>query len=113
MRIPVLLFALGLYSSIHAQTTLFSETFESSPTITLNTTDQGGVSNSPDNTWLINNAYTGGGGTVVCIGFPFPFSVPNTPAQPGGVTSPNGNYLHITSVAAQNSGILNLSLIHI
>ncbi|MCC6937598.1 MAG: hypothetical protein IT226_05195 [Flavobacteriales bacterium] len=107
MRIPVLLFALGLYSSIHAQTTLFSETFESSPTITLNTTDQGGVSNSPDNTWLINNAYTGGGGTVVCIGFPFPFSVPNTPAQPGGVTSPNGNYLHITSVAAQNSGILN------
>jgi hypothetical protein len=90
-----------------AQTVLFNETFESAPAFALNTADQGGATASADNSWLINNAYTGGNGSVVCFGFPLPFNVGNTPAQPGGITDPNGNYLHITSVAAQNSGILS------
>ena len=90
-----------------AQTVLFNENFEGTPAFALNTADQGGATASADNSWLINNAYTGGNGSVVCFGFPLPFNVGNTPAQPGGINNPNGNYLHITSVAAQNSGILS------
>lgn len=107
MRRNILLPFLALPMLVPAQTVLFSETFEGTPAFQLNTADAGGATASADNTWLINNVYTGGSGTVNCLGFPIPFNVPTTPAQPGGVTSPNGNYLHITSVAAQNSGVLN------
>lgn len=107
MRACVLFCIVLLAFSVQAQTVLFSETFDGTPAFAINTADQGGTTNSLDNTWLINNAYTGGSGSVVCLGFPLPFTVANTPAQPGGITNPNGNYLHITSVAAQNSGILS------
>ncbi len=90
-----------------AQTVLFSEDFEGTPAFQLNTADQGGATASADNTWLINNAYAGGSGSVVCFGFPLPFSVGNTPSQPVGISNPNGNYMHITSAAAQASGILS------
>jgi len=107
----MLRFALALLISVpflaQAQTVLFSEDFDGTPDFQLNTADQGGATASPDNTWLINNAYAGGSGSVVCFGFPLPFSVGNTPSQPVGITNPNGNYMHITSVAAQNSGILS------
>ena len=89
-----------------AQTVLYSEDFESGgASIALNATD---LSSTPlgVNYWVINNAYTGGTGNVVCLGFPFPFTVANTAAQPGGITgAPNSNYLHIVGEAAVNSGI--------
>ncbi|MFN3875726.1 MAG: hypothetical protein ACK4L7_07435, partial [Flavobacteriales bacterium] len=47
-----------------AQTVLFSETFDGTPAFQLNTADVGGATSSPDNTWLINNVYAGGSGTV-------------------------------------------------
>jgi len=107
MRAPVLLATLLSIFTLQAQTVLFNETFDGTPAFTVNTADQGGAQASPDNTWLINNAYGGGSGTVTCLGFPFGFTVPPTPAQPGGITNANSNYLHITSVAAQNSGVLS------
>jgi hypothetical protein len=106
-RIATLAISLGLVTTLHAQQVLFEETFEgASPAFTLNTNDQGSSSDGA-NTWVINAAYTGGSGTLDCLGFPFSFTVNNTAGQPGGVTAPNGNYLHILSVAAANSGIQN------
>ncbi len=107
MRARLLLPAFALAASSSAQTVLFQETFDGTPAFAINTSDQGGATASADNTWLINSAYSGGSGSVTCLGFPLGFTVPPTPAQPGGITNANGNYLHITSVAAQNSGILN------
>ncbi|MBK7945044.1 MAG: hypothetical protein IPJ85_06935 [Flavobacteriales bacterium] len=107
MRATLILATLIAFCTSQAQTVLFNETFDGTPAFTLNTADQGGATSSPDNTWLINNAYGGGAGTVVCLGFPFGFTVPATPAQPGGITNANGNYMHITSVAAQNSGVFS------
>jgi hypothetical protein len=72
----------------------------------LNTTDVASTA-SGDNTWVINNVYTGGSGSITCLGFPFAFTVPNTAAQPAAISSANGNYLHTASVAAINSGVQN------
>ncbi|MEX1132198.1 MAG: hypothetical protein WEC15_03145 [Flavobacteriales bacterium] len=89
------------------QQLLFSEDFEGpTSTFVLNTTDVGSTANN-DNTWLINNVYSGGTGNVVCLGFPLPFNVATTAGQPAGISNANGNYLHTTSVAAANSGVLN------
>ena len=63
------------------------------------------------NTWLINNAYSGGSGTLDCLGFPFGFTIPTTAGQPAGISSSNGKYLHIASSAAVNSGILNCNFV--
>jgi len=98
---------LVLAASANAQDVLFAETFEGAQHgFTLNTTDVNSVA-SGDNTWLVNNAYTGGSSTLTCMGFPFSFNVPNTPAQPPALAQPNGRYLHIASTAAIASGILN------
>lgn len=102
---PFLLIA--LVAPCFAQQTVFIEDFEGAqPAFTLNTPDMGSVQ-AGDNTWLVNNAYTGGQGTLNCLGIPFSFTIPNTAAQPAGISSPNGNYMHITSGAAISSGILN------
>lgn len=86
------------------QTTLYSENFESGNSFTLNSTDLG--ASTIYNTWLMNNTYSGGSGTFVCLGFPFSFTVTNTPAQPIGITNaPSSNYMHITAQAAVSSGI--------
>lgn len=86
------------------QTTLYSENFESGNSFTLNSTDLG--ASTTYNTWLMNNTYSGGSGTFVCLGFPFSFTVTNTPAQPIGITNaPSSNYMHITAQAAVSSGI--------
>ena len=104
--LPVLL-ALVLSTPLTAQTVLFQEDFEgASPAFTLNTTDVSSAAGGA-NTWLINNVYAGGSGTISCLGLPLPFTVPNTAAQPAGITSPNGNYLHTASTAAVSSGVLN------
>jgi hypothetical protein len=83
---------------------LFSEDFEGTPDFTLNTTDAGSAV-SVWNTWVVNDSYTGGTGEVVCIGFPFGYTIVNTPAQPVGISSPNGNYLHTASVEGITDGI--------
>lgn len=106
MRVITLPASLLLLSGTFAQQVIYSEDFEGvSPTFTLNTTDAGSTT-SVWNTWLINNSYTGGDGDVVCLGFPFPYTIVNTPGQPGGITSPNGKYLHTASVEGVTDGIL-------
>jgi hypothetical protein len=90
----------------HSQTVLFSEDFEGVSQFTLNTTDVGS-SGTAENFWQINNVYAGGSGTLICLGFPFGFTVINTPTQPGGITnSPTSSYLHTTNNTAQSNGIL-------
>ncbi|HCA83654.1 MAG TPA: hypothetical protein DEP18_07690 [Flavobacteriales bacterium] len=97
-----------LVAPVSAQTTLFSENFNSGGPggFTLNTSDQSSIAAGVYNSWVVNSAYAGGSGSFVCFGFPLPFSVPATPNQPGGITgSPNSGYMHINSVAAASSGI--------
>lgn len=93
--------------TVTAQVTLYSENFNGpSHSFTLNTPDvsSGGTAN----TWLVNNSYSGGTGSLICLGFPFSFSVASTSSQPVGITGgPNSKYLHICSAAAISSGITN------
>lgn len=106
----LLLAGLLLGFSSFAQTTLYSEDFESGGgSVTLNTSDESSTAGTGGtNYWVINNAYAGGNGTVICFGSPFPFTVTPTPTQPGGITgAPNSNYLHTVSNAAATSGINN------
>lgn len=109
MRI-ITLFPLFAVLYVHPQTVLFQETFSGTPAFQLNTTDAGSTTGGV-NTWLINNVYQGGSGSLTCLGFPFPFTIPNTAAQPSGITSPNTEYMHISSVAAINSGVLCASFL--
>lgn len=89
-----------------AQTTVFYEDFEGpAPLFTLNTTDVGS-SATGTNTWVVNNVFTGGSGSVICLGTPFPYSIGNTPAQPGTLLPSNGNYMHTASTEAIQDGIL-------
>jgi hypothetical protein len=107
MRITILLASLLVPVLLTAQQQVFFEDFEAPmPAFAPNTPDVGSVT-SGDNTWLINNAYSGGNGTITCLGFPLSFTVPTTAAQPGGITTPNGRYLHTTSTAAIASGVQN------
>ncbi len=102
----LLFFALIFGLTSNAQTTLFSENFETGGTsFTLNTSDSGGAT-SGSNLWVVNNAYAGGNGSLICLGFPFNYSIQSTPNQPGGITaSPNSSYLHILSQEALNDNI--------
>jgi hypothetical protein len=84
--------------------TFFSEDMESAPALTLNTTDANSTVNIT-NTWLVNSVYAGGNGTVDCLGFPLDFSIPATAAQPAGISTANGNYLHVASLVAVANGI--------
>lgn len=91
------------FGGLNAQTTLFSENFETGGTVfSLNTTDMGG-SNTP-NFWVINNAYTGGTGSLVCLGFPFTYTIANTPTQTFH-TNTTSNYLHTMSIYGQADNI--------
>lgn len=92
--------------------TLLYERFETGgASFTLNTTDLGGaVGNAGSNGWVINNAYTGGSGQLICLGFPFNFTIPATAFQPAGITGgTTTNYLHIVSDAGIASGVQNCS----
>jgi hypothetical protein len=95
-----------LLNSLQAQTTIFSENFNGAThSFSLNTTDVSSTATGY-NPWLVNNSYTGGSGSLTCLGFPFGFNVGNTTAQPAGISgSPNSNYMHITSQEAINDGI--------
>ena len=99
--LPKLLLSLVLVliTSFTSNAQLWSTDFESTnSTVTLNTTDLSGTA-SGQNVWIINSSYTGG--VVGSI------TVPNTPAQPAGITPNTQNYLHITSVAGQFVSIQN------
>ncbi len=111
MKQLVLASLLVLPQLLAAQQVLYSEDFEgTSSSFALNTTDVSSSVNT-DNTWLINNAYNGGNGSVFCIFADIPFNVASTAGQPAGITNANGNYLHTTSVAAVNSGITSCCFI--
>ena len=103
-----LLSCLLFTTSMVAQTTLYNEDFESAPTFTLNTTDAGSTI-SIWNTWVVNNVYAGGNGDVICSGFTLPYTIVSTSAQPAGISTPNGYYLHTASVEGITDGILNCS----
>jgi PKD repeat protein len=94
-------------NTLHSQTILFEENFESfTNSFSLNTIDQGGTA-SGNNLWVVNNSYFGGDVNVLC---PFPLSVPlaATPDQPIPITSnPQSSYLHITSQDGLNSVVDN------
>jgi len=94
-----------LVYTTHAQTTLYTETFETGgASISLNTSDMGGINTS--NTWVLNNSYSGGSGSLTCIGSNFGFTIPSTNNQASGITnSPNSTYLHIASQEAITDGI--------
>ena len=93
-------------NGLEAQTTIYSENFNgASHSFSLNTPDVSSAATGY-NPWLVNNSYTGGSGSLMCLGFPFAFNVGNTTAQPAGITgSPNSNYMHISSQEAINNGI--------
>ncbi len=101
------LFFASIGIQTQAQTLLYNQNFNAGAgTFQLNTTDQGST-NAGYNTWVVNNSYTGGSTTIVCMGFPFSATINNTPSQPAGITSPGGNYLHILSTDAQAASITN------
>lgn len=92
--------------NLQAQTSLFSEDFESggSTNFSLNSTDMGGTATG-ENPWIINNIYAGGSGSFMCLGFPIPFTVPAAPQQPAGITNnPTSFHLHITPQIAIDGG---------
>jgi len=112
MKKLLLLILIPLSLVCHAQNadTLLYERFETGGTsFTLNSSDEGGVSSAVGyNQWIVNNAYNGGSGQLVCLGFPFNFTIPNTPAQPAAQTgSANSGYMHIVSDAGQAVGVQN------
>lgn len=103
-----LIFPAILFSVSQAQTTIFSENFESgNQSFILNSSDLGSSAGiAGTNYWIVNNAYAGGSGTLSCLGFPFSFTVNNTQSQPAAViNSPNSFYMHISSAAAVSSGV--------
>lgn len=97
-----------LSSQSNAQTTLYTENFNSGGgTFSLNTTDMSSIA-AGMNVWIVNNTYAGGSVTITCLGFPLTAPIPATPAQPGGITgSPASGYMHILSVDAQGQGVTN------
>lgn len=101
------LLALSLPFGVFAQTTLYSENFETGgASIAINTSDLGGVAVGT-NPWIINNVYAGGSGSFTCAGFPIsvPFTVPAAPQQPAGITNnPTSFHLHITPEIAITAG---------
>jgi len=100
-KIVTHLLGLSFFMSVlSAQTILFTENFEANQTaFTINSGDVGGT-NFGENQWIINNAYTGGNLVPTCAGIPLPINItiPTTPAQPVGIPTANGRYLHIVSL---------------
>lgn len=107
MRKSLLLASLFTTQILNAQTTIVSENFEGgvSGIFFMNTTDMGSTP-SGINDWVVNNVYTGGTGSLTCLGFPFSYTVSATASQPSGITgSPNSYYMHLRSDEANADGI--------
>ncbi|MDH4470995.1 MAG: T9SS type A sorting domain-containing protein [Fluviicola sp.] len=91
MKQLLLMGSLAFSVSAFAQTTLFQDDFEAGGG---NWTLNGG---SGGNNWIVNNVYTG-----------FSPFIPDTPAQPGGITnSPSSTYMHVTNSSICGAGICN------
>lgn len=102
----ILLGSLSLGLSAQTQQ-LFFEDFSNAfnADIVLNSTAVNST-NVGDNTWTINNSYAGGNISIFCFQS-ITVPVTATPAQPGGITNPNGNYLHLSSLDGFNTGVDN------
>jgi PKD repeat protein len=110
--LPLLILLAGFEGFAQTADTLYHEDFETGGTsFTLNTADMSGSAGTTGyNEWVINDAYDGGTGQLVCLGIPTTFTVPNTQSQPVGTTGgPSTFYMHITSDAATAAGIYNCS----
>ncbi len=94
MKKTLLLAGLLCSASLFAQTSIFSDDFESGSSNWILNTGSG------DNQWVVNNSYTGYNPVIA-----------DTPDQPSGVTgSPQSNYLHINNVTAcSNLSVCNAS----
>lgn len=111
MRTTLLLLLASTSFSAAAQTTLYSEDFESAPySFTLNTTDVISTVGG-ENQWLVNDVYVGGNVTTTCFGLSITNTIAATNAQPVSISSANGNYLHTASNAAIASGTTNCSFV--
>ncbi|HTF03909.1 MAG TPA: T9SS type A sorting domain-containing protein [Bacteroidia bacterium] len=104
--LPAILAFSLISASSWSQTTLFSENFNGNTSLfTLNTSDMSSAT-AGTNKWIINNAYTGGSGQLICMSFPFTYSIANTVQQPSTITGfPTSKYLHIISNEAETDGI--------
>ena len=90
-------------------TSLYSENFNGGThSFSLNSSSAGSAP-STVNSWVVNDAYTGGSVAASCLGFPLGnISVPNNNTQPAGIVgNPTSRYLHVLSAQAQASGVLN------
>ncbi len=102
-KILLLLIIISCFKA-NAQSVIYSENFENGSSFTLNTSDLSG--SSAVNTWLINNVYTGGSGSLFCIAN-FNYSINNVTAQPASFTGgTNSTYMHISSQEAITDNIL-------
>lgn len=86
-----------LAMQLNAQTTLYSDDFETNGTFIMSST--------VGNQWTINDVYTGGTFNIIILGVPFPITVPSVPAQPVAISNTNGKYLHPMSTEASNNGV--------
>ena len=84
----------------HAQTTIYSQTFDSTYSEwSLNTSDLGGVTSMTPNYWVVNAIYPG---NII--------APTTTPAQPSGIYgNPASAYLHIRSAAGPANATFNAS----
>lgn len=103
------LLILGMAFPVGAQTVIYSEDFNGAGnSFTLNTSDQGAISGGGSNLWVVNNAYFGGIFDVICLGFPIPAPINDSPTQPAGITGgPQSGYMHITSLSGLMAGVSN------
>lgn len=97
-----------LLFSTYTYSQLWTEDFEGTNPYAnwdTNSTDLGALQGGAvENHWVINNSYTG-------ITTPFPVS--NTPTQPAGISSANGNYLHIVSRGLEAVGATNANFTYV
>ena len=76
--------------------------------MTLNSADLGGmVGSAGTNEWTINDSYAGGNGSLICLGFPFNYTIMSTQSQPAGIwNAPSSHYMHMVSDVGVADNIL-------
>ena len=88
------------FGAAHAQTVLYSQTFDSTyADWSLNTSDLGGVTTMTPNYWIVNSVYTGSA-----------IAPTVTPNEPSGIYgNPESAYLHIRSAIGPANATFNAS----
>ena len=91
---------------------LYSENFNGGThSFALNTSEIGSTSNGY-NKWVVNDSYAGATIIPTICGFPTIITIPSTPWEPAAVAgNPTSRYLHITSIAADTSGVDNCNFV--